>query len=276
MVRFPPSSDSENGDDVAPVVFLQVPRPARERVAFTRFDDPEGDASFGGTLDENGEFVENAKPEPTLRARVTRIDGTPAGDIVPETLDDRVSADDAEGGDAGKRSRSGRSARSSEEKARDRAAKLSLDQLARRGMSRWELEQVLTKREVDDETIRVQLNRLEDVGLLDDHALASYLVSTLHQRKGLGSSAIRQELKRKHIPEYDIDSALHELDSEEEEAKAIELATKRVGQLASYDDETIRRRVHGFLARKGYDSHTINSAISIAVAKQRRFGVRFE
>ncbi len=255
MVRFPPASDSENGEHVAPVVFLQVPRPARERVAFSRFDDPEGDASFGGTLDENGEFVEKPEPETGRRAQVTRISGTKVPDAVP---DDELAEKNAQ------------------QKARDRASKLSLDQLARRGMSRWELEQVLKKREIDDETIRIQLNRLEDVALLDDHALARYLVSTLHERKGLGSAAIRQELKRKHIPEYDIDSALDEVDSEEEEARAIELATKRVRQLSSYDDETIRRRVHGFLSRKGYDGHTVNSAISVAMAKHKRFGVRFE
>lgn len=253
MVRFPPESDSENGEHVAPVVFLQVPRPARERVAFTRFDDPEGDASFGGTLDESGEFVVKTEPEPARRARVTSISGSVLPDAEPD--DERAEKD-------------------ADQKARDRAAKLSLDQLARRGMSRWELEQVLKKREIDEDTIRIQLNRLEDVGLLDDHALAGYLTSTLHERKGLGSAGIRQELKRKHIPEYDIDSALHELHQEEEESKAIELATKRVRQMSTYDDETIRRRVHGFLARKGYDGHTINSAISVAMTK--RFGVRFE
>ncbi len=259
MVRFPPSSESGNGEQVAPVVFLQVRRPARERLAFTRFDDPEGDASFGGTLDENGEFVPKDESEPARRAQVTRIDGSTAGEIVPETVDTERA-----------------SGRTSEEKARDRAAKVSLDQLARRGMSRWELEQVLKKRGIDDDAIRIQLNRLEDVGLLDDHALALYLVSTLHERKGLGSAAIRQELKRKRIPEYDIDSALHELDDDEEEAKAIELALKRVRQLSTYDDETIRRRVHGFLSRKGYDSHTINSAISVAMVKYKSFNVHFE
>ncbi len=253
MVRFPPSSDSEDGEHVAPVVFLQQ-RP-RERVPYTRFDDPDGDASFGGTLDENGEFVVKEEPGPARRARVTTISGSDLSDA--ELEDERAQKD-------------------AEQKARDRAAKLSLDQLARRGMSRWELEQVLKKREVDDETIRIQLNRLEDVGLLDDHALATYLVSTLRERKGLGSAGIRQELKRKHIPEYDIESALAELHDEEEEARAIELATKRIRQLSTYDDEVVRRRVHAFLARKGYDGHTINSAISVAMMKHKGFGVRFE
>ncbi|WP_240148626.1 regulatory protein RecX [Diaminobutyricibacter tongyongensis] len=254
MVRFPPSSDSEDSEHVAPVVFLQR-RPARERVAFTRFDDPDGDASFGGTLDENGEFVPKEEPGAARRARVTTISGS---DLSDAELEDEHAQKDAE------------------QKARDRAAKLSLDQLARRGMSRWELEQVLKKREIDDETIRIQLNRLEDVGLLDDHALATYLVSTLQERKGLGSAGIKQELKRKHIPEYDIESALAELHDEEEEARAIELAMKRIRQLSTYDDDVVRRRVHAFLARKGYDGHTINSAISVAMAKHKGFGVRFE
>ncbi len=255
MVRFPPSSDSENGEHVAPVVFLQVPRPARERVAFTRFDDPDGDATFGGEYDEGGEFVPNSEPEPVRRAQVTRITGTKVPDAVP---DDELAEENTA------------------QKARDRASKLSLDQLARRGMSRWELEQVLKKREIDDHTITIQLNRLEDVGLLDDHALAHHLVSTLRERKGLGGAAIRQELKRKRIPEYDIESALDELDSEEEESRAIELALKRIRQLSSYDEATIRRRLHGFLSRKGYDGHTVNSAISVAIAKNKHFGVHFE
>jgi regulatory protein len=258
MVSFPPSSDSQNPDSqndehVAPVTFLQPRRPARERVAFTRFDDPDEDATFGGTFDEDGVFIEKSTPATTQRARVTKINGPTAADAVPVD----VPEPDAQ-------------------KARDRASKLSLDQLARRGMSRWELEQVLKKREIDDETIQQQLNRLEDVRLLDDDALARYLVSTLHGRKGLGSAAIRQELRRKHIPDYEIDSALDELDSEEEEAKAIELALKRIRQLSSYDDDTIRRRVHGFLSRKGYDGHTVSSAISVAMLRNKRPDIRFE
>jgi regulatory protein len=254
MVSFPPSSDSQNEEHVAPVTFLQVRKPARERVAFTRFDDPDGDASFGGALGDDGEFVEKSEPEPARRARVTKINGPTAAEAVPV---DHL-------------------AESAEEKARNRAAKLSLDQLARRGMSRWELEQVLKKRDLDDATIQQQLNRLEDVGLLDDSALAGYLVTTLHERKGLGSAAIRQELRRKHIADYEIDSALHELDGAEEEAKAIELALKRIGRLSSYDDDTVRRRLHAFLSRKGYDSYTVNSAISVAMAKHKYFTVRFE
>ena len=35
-------------------------------------------------------------------------------------------------------------------------------------MSRWELEQVLAKREVDERTATAELDRLESIGLIDD------------------------------------------------------------------------------------------------------------
>ncbi|WP_081689852.1 regulatory protein RecX [Leifsonia xyli] len=51
---------------------------------------------------------------------------------------------------------------------------------------------------------------------------------------------------------------------------------KRIGQLSSYDDETVRRRLHGFLARKGYDSGTARQAMDAAFASRTHRGVRFQ
>jgi regulatory protein len=157
-----------------------------------------------------------------------------------------------------------------------RASNVSMHQLARRGMSRWELEQVLARREIEPETAQAELDRLESVGLLDDAALAVTLVYTQHTRKGLGRSAIAQELKRRHIDPLIIEDALEEIADDDELERATELAVKRVGQLASYDDETAKRRLHGFLARKGYDSSTVRQAMDAALATRGKRGVRFE
>jgi regulatory protein len=143
-------------------------------------------------------------------------------------------------------------------------------------MSRWELEQVLARREIEPETAQAELDRLESVGLLDDAALAVTLVYTQHTRKGLGRSAIAQELKRRHIDPLIIEDALEEIADDDELERATELAVKRVGQLASYDDETAKRRLHGFLARKGYDSSTVRQAMDAALATRGKRGVRFE
>ena len=157
-----------------------------------------------------------------------------------------------------------------------RASNVSIHQLARRGMSRWELEQVLAKRDIEPATAAAELDRLESVGLLDDAALAVSLVYTQHGRKGLGRTAIEQELRRRHIAPDIIESAIAEIADDEELARATELAVKRAGQLASYDDETARRRLHGFLARKGYSSDVVRQALEAAFETRSRRGVRFQ
>ncbi len=154
---------------------------------------------------------------------------------------------------------------------------LTIRQLARRGMSRWELEQLLTKREIAPEVVAPELDRLEAMGVIDDASLAATLAFAQHSRKGLGRSAIELDLKRRHIAPELIEEALADIEDEDDLERATELAVKRIGQLSSYDDETARRRLHGFLARKGYGSSVVRQAMDTAfVTRGRRGGVRFQ
>jgi regulatory protein len=156
---------------------------------------------------------------------------------------------------------------------------LAIRQLARRGMSRWELEQLLNKREIDPEVYGPELDRLETLGVIDDASLAATLAFTQHSRKGLGRTAIQQDLARRHIDPELIEAALADIGEDDELDRATELAVKRIGQLSTYDDETARRRLHGFLARKGYSSSVIRQAMDAAFAGRRSrggSGVRFQ
>lgn len=156
---------------------------------------------------------------------------------------------------------------------------VAIRQLARRGMSRWELEQLLTKREIEPEVYGPELDRLEAMGVIDDASLATTLAFTQHSRKGLGRTAIEQELKRRHIDPVLIETALADIGDVDELERATELAVKRMGQLSSYDDETARRRLHGFLSRKGYASDVVRQAMDAAFAGRRSrggSGVRFQ
>lgn len=158
-----------------------------------------------------------------------------------------------------------------------KASGVTIRQLARRGMSRWELEQLLTKREIAPEVFGPELDRLAAMGVIDDASLAASLAFTQHSRKGLGRSAIELDLKRRHIAPELIEEALADIADEDEVERATELAVKRIGQLSSYDDETARRRLHAFLARKGYDSSVVRQAMDAAFATRgRRGGVRFQ
>jgi regulatory protein len=155
-----------------------------------------------------------------------------------------------------------------------RVENVSMHALTRRGLSRWELEKTLSSRELDEETIAAELDRLEGVGLIDDAALAETFVRTQHERKGLGRGALTAELRRRHIDQELIDAALEQVDDDDEQSRATELAVKRASQLSSYDLDTAKRRLTAFLMRKGYSSSVVRAATDEALSS-RSSGVRF-
>lgn len=155
------------------------------------------------------------------------------------------------------------------EKLARRAENISMRALTRRGQSRRELEKLLEKRELDPDQIAGELERLESVGLIDDAALAESIVRTHHERKGLGRGGLVAELRRRQIPQEHIDVALEQIDGDDEEERARELAEKRAPQMRSLDRETAHRRLSGYLMRKGYSGSIVRSAVDAALSGTR-------
>jgi regulatory protein len=155
------------------------------------------------------------------------------------------------------------------------ARHVSITALARRGLSRRELERHLRDREFEQDEIDVELARLEEVGFIDDVALAQNLVGTLQERKGLGRSGIAAELTRRLLSPAAIEYALELIDSGDEVSRARELALKWVRQHGDVDRETATRRLSGYLARRGYGGSTVRAAIEQSVAPSQRRGVAF-
>ena len=155
-----------------------------------------------------------------------------------------------------------------------RAENVSMHALTRRGMSRWELGEVLLSRDLDVCIVEAELDRLEGVGLIDDAALAETIVRTQHERKGLGRSALVAELRRRRIDQEAIDEALEQLEDGDEEHRAIALAERRAPQLRGLDHATAVRRLSGYLQRKGYSGSIIRMAVD-RVLPRAGSGVRF-
>ena len=156
-----------------------------------------------------------------------------------------------------------------------RPENVSMHALTRRGMSIAEMTRLLEAREIDPDDVEAEIERLEGVGLLDDQALADNLVRTLQDRKGLGRSAISAELRRRKVDQGAIDEALDSIDTDDELARAIEVATKRAGQLSSYDAATAKRRLGAYLQRRGYSGSVLSAAMNAALAPRASGGVQF-
>lgn len=158
-----------------------------------------------------------------------------------------------------------------------RVSNVSMNALARRGLSVQELRDNLARRGFSDEEIQSEIDRLAGVGLLDDGELARTLVRTLRDRKGLGLAALTAELRRRRIDGAAIDAALAEADDGDELARAQELATKRAPQLRHVEPDAARRRLGGYLLRKGYSAGVVTTVVDRVLASTGTGrGPRFE
>jgi Uncharacterized protein conserved in bacteria len=155
------------------------------------------------------------------------------------------------------------------------AHNVSITALARRGLSRREVERHLRNRGFDETEIADEVTRLERDGYVDDVALAQNLVGTLQERKGLGRSAIAAELARRLLAPAAIEYALELIDTSDELSRARELAVKRAAQLRHLDRDTAARRLSAYLARRGYGGSTVRAAVDQALPSTTRRGVAF-
>ncbi len=146
-----------------------------------------------------------------------------------------------------------------------RAENVSMHGLARRGMSRAEVLDLLQRREIDPIVAEAEIARLEGSGLIDDDALARTLVERLTERKKLGPSALRAELQRRRLSTATIEIALAEREVEDEGALLDGLVDDRLRRMGSLDRETAERRLLAFLARKGHGGSAARDSVRRAL-----------
>ena len=147
-----------------------------------------------------------------------------------------------------------------------RAENISMYALTRRAVSIREMEKLLKSRDLPDDVVATEIARLEGVGLLDDYALATDLAERFQRRKGLGASAVKQELGKRLLSPTSIDLAVSELPGDQLEL-ATDEARKRLSRLKGLDKETLNRRLYAYLQRRGFRGPEISNAIKAALAE---------
>jgi regulatory protein len=154
----------------------------------------------------------------------------------------------------------------SPERQEQRARNVLLHQLARSAKSAEQLRQILAKREVDSEIVERVINRFIEVGLIDDLLFAETLVSARRKFRGRSATVIRRELLQKGISKEICEQVLGSVTQEDELELACELATRKISQMAKLEPDVRRRRLAGFLARKGFASNIVSTALRQAEA----------
>lgn len=124
--------------------------------------------------------------------------------------------------------------------------------LTARPRSRAELADALRRRGVPEEVGEPVLDRLSEVGLIDDAAFAESAVHSAHRHRGLGRRALRTELRRRGVPSEIADHAVAAVRREDEEQRARELVRRKLGTSTVRDPSALARKLGAMLARKGY------------------------
>lgn len=140
----------------------------------------------------------------------------------------------------------------------------ALNMLAFRARSANELSRALVQKGSDREHVNAAVARLVEQGYVDDAAFArayarAKVVGANHSKR-----RVQLELQRKGVARNVADEAIGEVLVEEgvdQLALIEEAARRRLRTLGDLEPAVRRRRLYGFLARRGFDSSDIQAAL---------------
>jgi len=132
---------------------------------------------------------------------------------------------------------------------------LCLRLLTVRARTRAELAGQLTKRGYPEDVSAGVLDRLTDVGLVDDEDFAEQWVRSRYVNAGKGKRALASELRTKGV------------DDEAEQLVADKLRRERLTD--GTDDVKVARRLVSMLARRGYNQSMAFDVVKVALASER-------
>ncbi|HKV22391.1 MAG TPA: recombination regulator RecX [Mycobacterium sp.] len=161
--------------------------------------------------------------------------------------------------------------KSAELSREEQARALCLRLLTARARTRAELEGQLAKRGYPDDVSSRVLDRLTDVGLIDDTDFAEQWVRSRRINAGKGKRALAAELRTKGVDNEVITAALAGIDAGAERERAEQLVRDKLRRerLEADDDPKVMRRLVGMLARRGYSQSMALDVVTVELAGER-------
>jgi regulatory protein len=143
-----------------------------------------------------------------------------------------------------------------------RAKNTTYHYLTIRPRSRLEVESKLRDREFPPDIISPVIENLIRLGYLNDEQFARQWATSRVRSRGFGRHRLAQELRTKGIAADIIKDTLGSIFEEAPEADvARKEADKKLKTLTRFEPEVRRRRLAGFLERKGFSSEIIGTIL---------------
>lgn len=138
---------------------------------------------------------------------------------------------------------------------------IALNALVTRAKSKGELLAHLKKRGVEDDVANAIIYRLQEAGLINDAEFAKAWTQSRHNAKKLSKRIIAGELRSRGVDQLSIDTALNEIDEEDEYRMAFSFAMKKYSTMSRLEAEVQIRRIQSLLQRKGFSFDLIGRVI---------------
>jgi len=157
-----------------------------------------------------------------------------------------------------------------DEAAREEALGRAFRYLGHRARSRAELERYLGRRGYEDAVVAATLGRCEALGYVDDRAFATSWVRDRIRLKPRGIARLRSELRKKGVSAADAEAGIGRAFEEEgvTERDLLERAAGKKWRARRTDDPLkARRRLSGYLRRRGFPGHDIREVVDRLVGR---------
>lgn len=141
---------------------------------------------------------------------------------------------------------------------------LCLRLLTARPRTRVELATALHRRGFAEQVTTTVLDRLVDVGLINDADYAATLTRSAVRDRGLSRRAISVALHRRGVDRATAEQALAAVDPTSELETATALALRRQRTIAALPAHVQARRLAGYLQRRGYSMDVTQRAVHAA------------
>ena len=132
------------------------------------------------------------------------------------------------------------------------ARAIVLRRLTRAPQTRAQLAEALTTRGIPEDVATRVLDRMTDVGLVNDAEFTAMYVRSRRASRGLAPRVLAHELRAKGVDEALIRAELDGIDQDSDRRLAEALVARRAPLTAGLDPEARRRRLVGMLLRKGF------------------------
>jgi regulatory protein len=154
----------------------------------------------------------------------------------------------------------------------EQARAFCLRLLTARARTRAQLAGQLTKRGYPEDVSARVLDRLAEVGLVDDEDFAEQWVRSRHVNAGRGKRALASELRTKGVDDEVIAAVLADIDPDAERVRAEQLVADKLRRerlTDGTDDVKVARRLVSMLARRGYNQSMAFDVVKVALASER-------